>query len=238
MTAATLQVRALRAGYGSIRVLHGIDFEVEDGAIVALLGANGAGKTTTLRALSGMIPGRGRVMLDGRDVSAAGAADRARLGIAHVPQGRGTFVDFSVEENLALGAYTVRDRRAIQRALDYWYDVFPWLAERRRQLAGSLSGGEQQMLAIARALMTQPRILMCDEPSLGLAPTITRDLFVLLARLNRERGMAILLVEQNASLTLEIAHRAYVIESGEIKLEGGAVELRDNPLIQRAYLGI
>jgi branched-chain amino acid transport system ATP-binding protein len=147
-------------------------------------------------------------------------------------------VDFSVEENLALGAYTIRDRRAIQRALDYWYDVFPWLVERRRQLAGSLSGGEQQMLAVARALMTQPRILMCDEPSLGLAPTVTRDLFALLARLNRERGMAILLVEQNASLTLEIAHRAYVIESGEIKLEGGAVELRDNPLIQRAYLGI
>jgi branched-chain amino acid transport system ATP-binding protein len=238
MTTAALQVRALRAGYGSIQVLHGIDFEVEDGAIVALLGANGAGKTTTLRALSGMIPGRGTITLDGKDVSAAGAADRARLGIAHVPQGRGTFVDFTVEENLALGAYTIRDRRAIQSALDYWYDVFPWLAERRRQQAGSLSGGEQQMLAIARALMTQPRILMCDEPSLGLAPTITQDLFALLARLNRERGMAILLVEQNARLTLEIAHRAYVIESGEIKLEGGAVELRDNPLIQRAYLGI
>jgi len=238
MTTATLQVHALRAGYGSIQVLHGIDFEVEDGAIVALLGANGAGKTTTLRALSGMIPGLGTITLDGKDVSAAGAADRARLGIAHVPQGRGTFVDFTVEENLALGAYTVRDRRAIQSALDYWYDVFPWLAERRRQQAGSLSGGEQQMLAIARALMTQPRILMCDEPSLGLAPTITQDLFALLARLNRERGMAILLVEQNARLTLEIAHRAYVIESGEIKLEGGAVELRDNPLIQRAYLGI
>jgi branched-chain amino acid transport system ATP-binding protein len=238
MTTATLQVHALRAGYGSIQVLHGIDFEVEDGAIVALLGANGAGKTTTLRALSGMIPGRGTITLDGKDVSAAGAADRARLGIAHVPQGRGTFVDFTVEENLALGAYTIRDRRAIQSALDYWYDVFPWLAERRRQQAGSLSGGEQQMLAIARALMTQPRILMCDEPSLGLAPTITQDLFALLARLNRERGMAILLVEQNARLTLEIAHRAYVIESGEIKLEGGAVELRDNPLIQRAYLGI
>jgi branched-chain amino acid transport system ATP-binding protein len=238
MTTATLQVRALRAGYGSIQVLHGIDFEVEDRAIVALLGANGAGKTTTLRALSGMIPARGRIMLDGKDVSAAGAADRARLGIAHVPQGRGTFVDFTVEENLALGAYTIRDRRAIQSALDYWYHVFPWLGERRTQPAGSLSGGEQQMLAIARALMTQPRILMCDEPSLGLAPTITQDLFALLARLNRERGMAILLVEQNATLTLEIAHRAYVIESGEIKLEGGALELRDNPLIQRAYLGI
>ena len=237
MTTAVLQVRALRAGYGSIQVLHGIDFEVEDGTIVALLGANGAGKTTTLRALSGMIPGRGRITLDGRDVSAIGAADRACLGIAHVPQGRGTFVDFTVEENLALGAYTIRDKRTIRDALDYWYGVFPWLAERRGQPAGSLSGGEQQMLAIARALMTQPRILMCDEPSLGLAPTITRDLFALLARLNKERGMAILLVEQNARLTLEIAHRAYVIESGEIKLAGGAAELRDNPMIQRAYLG-
>ena len=237
MTTAILRVHALRAGYGSIQVLHGIDFEVEDGTIVALLGANGAGKTTTLRALSGMIPGRGRITLDGRDVSAVGAADRACLGIAHVPQGRGTFVDFTVEENLVLGAYTIRDKRTIRDALDYWYGVFPWLAERRGQPAGSLSGGEQQMLAIARALMTQPRILMCDEPSLGLAPTITRDLFALLARLNKERGMAILLVEQNARLTLEIAHRAYVIESGEIKLAGGAAELRDNPLIQRAYLG-
>jgi branched-chain amino acid transport system ATP-binding protein len=238
MTTATLQVRALHAGYGSIQVLHGIEFEVEDGAIVALLGANGAGKTTTLRAVSGMIPARGRIMLDGREVGAASAADRARLGIAHIPQGRGTFVDFTVEENLALGAYTIRDKRAINGALDYWYGIFPWLRERRNQPAGSLSGGEQQMLAIARALMTQPRILMCDEPSLGLAPTITRDLFALLARLNKERGMSILLVEQNAKLTLEIAHRAYVIESGEIKLEGSAVELHDNPLIRRAYLGI
>ena len=233
----TLQVRALHAGYGSIRVLHGIDFEVEEGEIVALLGANGAGKTTTLRALSGMIQGTGEIRLDGKDVSALSAAERTRRGIAHVPQGRGTFVDFTVEENLALGAYTIGDKRAIQSARDYWYGVFPWLAERRNQPAGSLSGGEQQMLAIARALMTQPRILMCDEPSLGLAPSITQDLFALLARLNRERRMAILLVEQNARLTLEIAHRAYVIESGEIKLAGGAAELRDNPMIQRAYLG-
>jgi branched-chain amino acid transport system ATP-binding protein len=232
-----LQVRALHAGYGSIRVLHGIDFEVEDGEIVALLGANGAGKTTTLRALSGMIPGRGEIQLDGKDVSRVSAAERARLGIAHVPQGRGTFVDFTVEENLALGAYTVADKAAIRSRLDYWYGVFPWLAERRNQPAGSLSGGEQQMLAIARALMIEPRILMCDEPSLGLAPGITQDLFALLARLNQERRMAILLVEQNARLTLKIAHRAYVLESGEIRLSGGAAELRDNPLIQRAYLG-
>jgi branched-chain amino acid transport system ATP-binding protein len=233
----TLQVRDLHAGYGSIRVLHGIGFAVEEGEIVALLGANGAGKTTTLRALSGMIPGRGEVRLDGRDVSGLSAAERARLGIAHVPQGRGTFVDFTVEENLALGAYTIGDKAAIKTRRDYWYGVFPWLAERRNQPAGSLSGGEQQMLAIARALMTQPRILMCDEPSLGLAPSITQDLFALLARLNQERRMAILLVEQNARLTLTIAHRAYVLESGEIRLSGGAAELRDNPMIQRAYLG-
>jgi branched-chain amino acid transport system ATP-binding protein len=233
----TLSVRGLHAGYGSIRVLHGIDFSVEEGAIVALLGANGAGKTTTLRALSGMIESRGQVMLEGRDVGAMSAADRARLGIAHVPQGRGTFVDFTVEENLALGAYTMRDRAAIRSALDYWYGIFPWLAERRAQPAGSLSGGEQQMLAIARALMTRPRILMCDEPSLGLAPAITQELFALLARLNKEHRMAILLVEQNARLTLKIAHRAYVLESGEIRLEGEAAELRDNPMIQRAYLG-
>ncbi len=237
MTAPVLQVRGLHAGYGSIRVLHGIDFEVEEGAIIALLGANGAGKTTTLRALSAMIPARGQIALDGRDVGALGAAERARLGIAHIPQGRGTFVDFTVEENLALGAYTLRDKKAIQSALDHWYGIFPWLKARRDQPAGSLSGGEQQMLAVARALMVEPRILMCDEPSLGLAPTITQELFALLARLNRERGIAILLVEQNARLTLKIAHRAYVLESGEIKLKGGAAELRDDPMIQRAYLG-
>jgi branched-chain amino acid transport system ATP-binding protein len=235
---AILQVRGLHAGYGSIRVLHGIDFHVEEGEIIALLGANGAGKTTTLRALSGMIPSRGQIALEGRDIGTLSAAARAQLGIAHIPQGRGTFVDFTVEENLALGAYLMHDKQSIGRALDYWYGIFPWLAERRDQPAGSLSGGEQQMLAVARALMSEPRILMCDEPSLGLAPAITQSLFALLARLNKERGMAILLVEQNARLTLKIAHRAYVIESGEIRLEGGATELHDNPLIQRAYLGI
>ena len=233
----TLRVSDLRAGYGPIQVLHGIDFSVDDGTIVALLGANGAGKTTTLRSLAGMIPGHGHIELDGRAVATASAADRMRLGIAHVPQGRGTFVNFTVEENLALGAYTLRDRQKIGEALDYWHSVFPWLSERRKQPAGSLSGGEQQMLAIARALMVKPRILMCDEPSLGLAPTTTQELFALLARLNREQGMAILLVEQNARLTLQIAHRAYVLEGGEIKLEGLASQLRDDPMIQRAYLG-
>ncbi len=232
-----LSVHSLVAGYGSIRVLHGLDFEVDAGAIVALLGANGAGKTTTLRALSGLLPGRGRIELDGRDVSHASPAARARLGIAQVPQGRGTFVDFTVEENLALGAYQVRSRQKVRQDIQRWYGTFPRLAERRRQLAGSLSGGEQQMLAIARALMAQPRILMCDEPSLGLAPSITQELFALLERLNRDTGMAILLVEQNANLSLRIAKRAYVLEHGEIALAGEAAELRDNPLIRRAYLG-
>ena len=234
---AVLQVHGLRAGYGSIRVLHGLDFEVKEGEIVAFLGANGAGKTTTLRALSGIIPARGAILLDGQDVIAMSADKRAQRGIAHIPQGRGTFVDFTVAENLALGAYLLRDKAAIRSALDYWDDIFPWLAARRNQPAGSLSGGEQQMLAVARALMTKPRILMCDEPSLGLAPTTTQSLFSLLDRLSNERGMAILLVEQNARLTLKIAHRAYVIESGEMKLAGSAAELRDNPLIRQAYLG-
>ena len=234
---AVLQVHGLRAGYGSIRVLHGLDFEVKEGEIVAFLGANGAGKTTTLRALSGIIPARGAILLDGQDVIAMSADKRAQRGIAHIPQGRGTFVDFTVAENLALGAYLLRDKAAIRSALDYWNDIFPWLAARRNQPAGSLSGGEQQMLAVARALMTKPRILMCDEPSLGLAPTTTQSLFSLLNRLSNERRMAILLVEQNARLTLKIAHRAYVIESGEMKLAGSAAELRDNPLIRQAYLG-
>src|SRR5262249_36007949 len=157
-----------------------------------------------------------------------GAAHRARFGIAHVPQGRGTFVDFSVEENLALGAHAVRSQAQIRNDMTRWYDVFPRLAERRRELAGNLSGGEQQMLAIARALMGRPRILMCDEPSLGLAPTVTRELFALLGRLNREDRMTILLVEQNAKLTLRIAHYAYVLESGRIVLQGEAPALRDN----------
>ncbi len=234
---ALLQVRDLHAGYGSIRVLHGIDFDVEQGEIVALLGANGAGKTTTLRALSGMIAARGSILLDGNDLVGLDAAARTQRGIAHIPQGRGTFTDFTVEENLALGAYRVRDARTIKRTLDEWYGIFPWLAARRAQPAGSLSGGEQQMLAVARALMAQPRILMCDEPSLGLAPAITQSLFALFERLNRERHMAILLVEQNARLTLKVAHRAYVIESGEIRLSGSAKALQDDPLIQRAYLG-
>ena len=233
----TLEVQALEAGYGAIRVLRGIDFVVPDGAVVALLGANGAGKTTTLRALSGTIRGRGRITLDGEDMSALGPAERVRRGIAHVPQGRGTFVDFTIEENLTLGAYAIRSGQQIKSDIDYWFSVFPRLLERRHQRAGSLSGGEQQMLAIARALMTRPRLLLCDELSQGLAPVITKSLFALLAKLNAERHMAILLVEQNAALALRIAEQAYVLEHGEIAVRGSAAALAQDASIQRAYLG-
>jgi branched-chain amino acid transport system ATP-binding protein len=232
-----LEVHGLSAGYGSLRVLRGVEIAVATGTIVALLGANGAGKTTLLRALSGMLPGEGSIRLDGRDVGNLNASHRARLGIAHIPQGRGTFVDFTVDENLALGAYAVRSQKQIRDDIARWYGIFPQLSERRRQLAGNLSGGEQQMLAVARALMARPRILMCDEPSLGLAPTVTRELFALLGRLNLEHGMTVLLVEQNANLTLRIAHYAYVLENGAIALQGSAEALRDNPIVQRAYLG-
>jgi branched-chain amino acid transport system ATP-binding protein len=233
----TLEVRALEAGYGDIRVLRGIDLVVPDGAVVALLGANGAGKTTTLRALSGTIRGRGRIMLNGEDMSDLGPAERVRRGIAHVPQGRGTFVDFTVEENLTLGAYAIRSGRQIRSDMDTWFAAFPRLLERRHQRAGSLSGGEQQMLAIARALMTRPRLLLCDELSQGLAPVITQSLFALLAKLNTERHMAILLVEQNAALALRIAEQAYVLEHGEIAVQGSAASLAQDERIQRAYLG-
>jgi branched-chain amino acid transport system ATP-binding protein len=231
-----LEVNKLSAGYGSLNVLRGIDFTVPEGAIVALLGANGAGKTTTLRAISGMLPLSGELKLGGKRINELSAARRQRSGIAHVPQGRGTFVDFTVEENLALGGYC-SPQAQMQGDIERWYGLFPRLSERRHQIAGSLSGGEQQMLAIARALMSRPRILMCDEPSLGLAPAITQEVFSTLRRLNAEDGMTILLVEQNANLTLQIAHYAYVIENGRIGLEGGVDELRRNDQVRHAYLG-
>ena len=232
-----LAVHHLVAGYGSLQVLRGIDFMVEEGSIVALLGSNGAGKTTTLRALAGTIPSKGRVTFNGTDLLGLPAFHRTELGIAHIPQGRGTFVDFTVEENLLLGAITVRSRAQVVMDLDRWYEAFPRLRERRRQPAGTLSGGEQQMLAIARALMSRPRILMCDEPSLGLAPAIIHELFATLERLNVEHGTTMLIVEQNADLTLRIAHKAYVMEAGEITLGGPAEELLATPSVQRSYLG-
>jgi branched-chain amino acid transport system ATP-binding protein len=232
-----LQVRDLYAGYGATQVLRGISLEVRAGEIVALLGANGAGKTTTLRALSGLLSARGQVLFDGLAISTIHPARRVALGLAHVPQGRGTFGDFTVEDNLALGAYTVASHRQIAADMARWFEVFPRLRERRRQRAGLLSGGEQQMLAIARALMSRPRMLMCDEPSLGLAPAVTQEMFRVFERINREHGTTLLIVEQNADLTLRLAQRAYVMETGEITLQGDSEELLASPAIQQSYLG-
>ena len=232
-----LAVQGLNAGYGLTKVLHQVSISVEPGEIIALLGANGAGKTTTLRALSGVIPAQGRILCDGVDLIDLHPAKRVEMGLAHVPQGRGTFINFSVEENLELGAYTVKSRRQIASDIARWFDVFPRLRERRRQPAGTLSGGEQQMLAIARALMSRPRLLMCDEPSLGLAPAITQEMFNIFRRINDEERTTLLIVEQNADLTLRIAHRAYVMEVGAITTQGTAEELLASPSIQRSYLG-
>jgi branched-chain amino acid transport system ATP-binding protein len=233
-----LEVSGLTTGYGALDVVRGLSLTVGEGEIVALLGANGAGKTTTLRAISGVLKHAGSVRLGGRDIARESAARRTALGLAHVPQGRGTFSEFTVEENLRLGAYTVSDTLQIEEDLAQWFAAFPRLAERRRQYAGSLSGGEQQMLAVARAMMTRPKVLMCDEPSLGLAPAITAELFALLRRLSDERGMSLLIIEQNAHLTLEIAERAYVLEHGAIVMSDSAAALRANADVQRAYLGI
>ena len=230
-----LRTHNLRAGYGLIEVLHGIDINVNAGEIVVVLGANGAGKTTMMRAISGMIPRKGVIDFLADDIAHLGAHRVTERGIAHVPQGRGTFPELTVEENLRIGAHTRRD--SFGADIDYWYGVFPRLQERRTQRAGSLSGGEQQMLAIARALMSKPKLLLCDEPSLGLAPLITAELFGILAKLNAETGLSILLVEQNANLALEIASRVYLLETGEIVNSGTASEFANNDAVRKSYLG-
>jgi branched-chain amino acid transport system ATP-binding protein len=232
-----LAVEQLTGGYGAVRVLHGIDFTVEEGEVVVILGANGAGKTTTLRALSGLIDAKGRIRFEGHDIVGRRPERVAAAGIAHVPQGRGTITDLTVDENLRLGAYTRRDREVISD-MERWYGVFPRLAERRHQHAGSMSGGEQQMLAIARALMARPKLVLLDEPSLGLAPIITQELFHTLGELNREQGISMLVVEQNAGLALEIAQRGYVLETGSLVVSGSAADLAGNDDVRRAYLGI
>lgn len=237
---ALLAVRGVEAGYGPVQVLRGIDLDVFEREVVVVLGANGAGKTTTLRALSGMIPARGRVSLqhEGNQVELSGRRpdQLVRLGVVHIPQGRGTIVDLTVDENLRVGAYSRRDKEVAADA-DRWYETFPQLAQRRSQTAGTLSGGEQQMLAVARALMARPRLLLLDEPSLGLAPLVTAELFERLAVVNGETGTAMLLVEQNANLALRLAHRGYVLESGAVVAEGTADELQRDDLIRKAYLG-
>jgi branched-chain amino acid transport system ATP-binding protein len=232
-----LELHAVSGGYGPVQVLHDIDLKVEEGHVVVVLGANGAGKTTTLRAISGLIRARGEIVFDGASLAGRRTEAIARMGISHVPQGRGTFTDLTVEENLRLGAIGRRANGAVEADLDRWYGVFPRLAERRNQEAGSMSGGEQQMLALARAMMARPRLLLLDEPSLGLAPLVTRELFAQLGELNREEGMTILVVEQNANLALDIGHWGYVLETGRIAVQGSASELHDDEAVRQAYLG-
>jgi branched-chain amino acid transport system ATP-binding protein len=216
--------------------LHGVNLEVNEGEIVVVLGANGAGKTTTLRAICNMVAGAGTVMFNGSDISKSDTADIVNAGVAHVPQGRGTFAALTVLENLEVGAYTRTDDE-VQSDIERWFEKYPVLGERRKQAAGSLSGGEQQMLAVARAAMSRPKMMLLDEPSLGLAPLIIEDLFQTFAQLNKEQGVSMLLVEQNANLALEIAHRGYLLETGEITGSGSAEELRNDPAVQAAYLG-
>ncbi len=236
MSSAYLEVAGLKAAYGDIQVLHGIDFSVDEGQIAVILGANGAGKTTTLRALCAMVSTEGSVKLAGEELASQRTADIVRRGVAHVPQGRGTFPDLSVEENLMAGAF-VRSDADVRADVEQWYQTFPVLGERRNQTAGSLSGGEQQMLAIARALMLRPSLLLLDEPSLGLAPMITRSLFEQLVAINADAGTTMLVVEQNAALALGVADVAYVLEAGEVALSGPAHELAADDNVRRAYLG-
>lgn len=237
MSEALLRVEGLHAWYGATQVLHGIDFEVARGSVTALLGANGAGKTTTLRALCGMVKTRGTIAFDGRDIEGCATEDIARLGIAHVPDGRGTFLDLTTEENLRLGGITRGGKRALAGDIERMYGYFPRLKERRAQQAGTLSGGEQQMLAISRALMLRPRLLLLDEPSFGLAPKVVAGIFEILHAINREEGVAILLVEQNAAMALELAGHAYLLETGRIAMRGEAVRLKNDEAVRRAYLG-
>lgn len=234
---SVLEVQDVRARYGQIEALHGISFNVDEGEVVVILGANGAGKTTTLRAICGMVATTGSVILHGTDIVGTDTAEIVRMGVAHVPQGRGTFPELSVVDNLNVGAYVRKDKE-ISSDIDKWFEIFPRLAERRTQLAGSLSGGEQQMLAVARAMMSRPKVLLLDEPSLGLAPLIIDDLFKQFASINAELGTTMLVVEQNANLALGIASRGYVIEAGEIVLSGTAEELRNDDGVRAAYLGV
>jgi branched-chain amino acid transport system ATP-binding protein len=235
--APLLEAQALEAHYGWTKVLHGISFAVEEGGITTILGANGAGKTTTLRAVCGMVRTAGDVRFDGQRIAGKPTEDRVRLGIAHAPEGRGTFVNLTVEENLRLGAYARREKGGVAGDCERIYQYFPVLKERRRQAGGTLSGGEQQMLAIARALMLRPRLLLLDEPSLGLAPLIVREIFRIVQTINREEGVSVLLVEQNATMALSLADRAYLLETGRVVVSGPAAELRQNESVRRSYLG-
>jgi branched-chain amino acid transport system ATP-binding protein len=231
-----LELAGVTAGYGHRKVLHQVDLAVDEGEIVAILGANGAGKTTTLRAISGVIQRVGQLMFGGRSLLACGPADTAHLGIAHVPEGRGTMGQLTVSENLQLGAY-VRSDRGVGDDLERVFEYFPVLRERRKQMAGTLSGGEQQMLAIGRAVMARPRLVLLDEPSLGLAPMVMASIFELIVAISRDLRTAVLLVEQNAVAALDISHRAYVLEAGRVAISGDSRELKAHEGVRRSYLG-
>jgi branched-chain amino acid transport system ATP-binding protein len=235
--AALLEVRGLHAQYGPSKVLHGLDFGVEEGGITTILGANGAGKTTTLRAVCGMVKTKGEIVFAAARIDGRATEDIVRLGVAHVPDGRGTFVSLSVEENLSLGAYTRRDKPEVATDFERVYDYFPRLRERRRQQAGTLSGGEQQMLAVSRALMLRPRLLLLDEPSFGLAPRIVQELFEIFREINRRDRVSMLLVEQNAAQALRLADQAYLLETGRVVISGSAETIRNDEAVRRSYLG-
>jgi branched-chain amino acid transport system ATP-binding protein len=232
-----LEAAAVEAHYGRTKVLHGVAFTVEEGGITTILGANGAGKTTTLRAVCGMVKTAGAIRFAGRRIDGQATETIARLGIAHAPEGRGTFVQLTVEENLRLGAYARRDRGRLAGDFGRVYGYFPVLRERRNQTAGTLSGGEQQMLAVARALMLRPRLLLLDEPSLGLAPMIVREIFRIVRAINRDEGVSVLLVEQNATLALELADHAYLMETGRVVVSGPSELLGRDDAVRRSYLG-
>jgi branched-chain amino acid transport system ATP-binding protein len=234
---AMLNVKDLRAYYGQVQALHGMEFALNEGSMVTLLGANGAGKTTTLRAICNMVRSTGSIEFEGKSLAGKTTENVVRLGIAHVPQGRGTFTTLTVEENLQLGAISRSDTKNIPDDIERMYNHFPVLKQRHTQQAGTLSGGEQQMLAVARALMLRPRLMLLDEPSFGLAPLIVRDLFKILGKINREDKVSILVVEQNAQLALEIADKAYVIETGRIVMSGTADEIANNEDVRKSYLG-
>jgi branched-chain amino acid transport system ATP-binding protein len=235
--AALLEVSNLHAAYGLTRVLHGISFAMQEGTITTLLGANGAGKTTTLRALCQMVKTEGEVRFAGARIDRRATEDIVRLGIAHVPDGRGTFVNLTTEENLRLGAYARKGRAGVDDDLERMYDYFPRLKERRAQQAGTLSGGEQQMLAVSRALMLRPTLMLLDEPSFGLAPLIVKELFGILRTVNAKEKVSMLVVEQNAAMALELADHAYLIETGRVVLSGTADDIRRNDNVRRSYLG-
>jgi branched-chain amino acid transport system ATP-binding protein len=232
-----LELRDVEARYGPIRALHGVSLTVEEGEVVSLLGANGAGKTTTLRAISGAVRKTGEVTFDGKSIARNAPEAVARLGVAHVPEGRGLFAELTVWENLRMGSYVRGERKTFKQEAPRVLGYFPWLEARKHQQAGTLSGGEQQMLSLARALVSRPRLLMLDEPSLGLAPTVVRELFGIVKHLNAEEGLSVLVVEQNANIALDASARAYVLEVGKVAVSGTSDELRRHEGVRKSYLG-